>query len=325
MMMNLYLLLAGYGIFQTDCLFFIFLLLLKPFGVIMYKVNYDTESYGDILNIIEKESYLSGSTLIRSKKTPTGFFFSKNAFGHIESPSAYNITEFKITIVTTLKYYEYLTKKDDIQFLEKPANPIVTKSCDTVKVYQRYGTYSDFSYVYLKLSLKGLTPYPEQQPIVDGIASEFSTTNRLTVFIEGVPCSGKSSIGYLLAKRIGAVYCHSFNPTDPGDTFSYLVSRLRRDDDDNSIPMIVVLEEVDVILQKIHTNTLLLNDRIPTSVKDKSSWTSFLDDMLFYQNVILILTSNRSKKEIDEMDSAYLRKGRIHKCYRMETPIHLPD
>jgi hypothetical protein len=318
----MYLLLAGFGLFQYERLFFALMLLLKPFNIVMYRINYDTESYGNIINILEKESYLSASTLTRSKRTPTGFFFSKNAIGHIESPSAYNVNEFKITIITTLKYYQYLTQKDEVEFMSPPTEPVVTKSSDVVKVYQRHGIYSDFSYIYLKLSLKGLLPLPQQEPIVEDITSEFSNTNKLTVFISGIPCSGKSSIGYLLAKKIGAIYCHSFNPTDPGDTFSYLVSRIRRDDDlDKFVPIVVVLEEVDVILTKIHNGTLTLNDRVPTSVKDKSSWTAFLDDMFFYQNIIMVLTSNKSKEEIDELDPAYLRKGRIHQYHRMNTPI----
>ncbi len=327
MMMNVYWLLAGYGMFQFESLLFIILLLLKPFGVIMYKINYDTESYGNILNIIDKESNISGSSLIRSKKTPTGFFFSKNAIGHIESPCSYNTSEFKITIITTLKYYEYLTKKDDIQFLDTTPSTPSTPPSDVVKIYQRHGTYAEFSYIYLKLDLKGLSPYPEQKPIIDEIASDFSVTNKLSVFIEGVPCSGKSSVGYLLAKQLGAAYCHSFNPSDPGDTLSYVVSRIRRDDAEYSIvsPIIIVLEEIDVILHKIHHNTLELNNRIPTSVKDKSSWASFLDDMILYPNMILILTSNKSKEEIDAMDSAYLRKGRIHRYFKMNTPIQIPD
>jgi len=39
--------------------------------------------------------------------------------------------------------------------------------------------------------------------------------------------------------------------------------------------------------------------------------------MIFYKNVIFILTSNESKESLDALDPAYLRKGRIDATYEM--------
>jgi ATP-dependent 26S proteasome regulatory subunit len=46
--------------------------------------------------------------------------------------------------------------------------------------------------------------------------------------------------------------------------------------------------------------------------------------MIFYKNIVLILTSNESKDHIDKMDPAYLRKGRIDETYSMmeQLPIN---
>ena len=68
---------------------------------------------------------------------------------------------------------------------------------------------------------------------------------------------------------------------------------------------------------------IVQNPKISTCVRDKSSWTTFLDDMVFHPNVILILTSNTPKKELDKLDTAYIRKGRIDLFYNMDTPILL--
>jgi len=94
-------------------------------------------------------------------------------------------------------------------------------------------------------------------------------------------------------------------------------------DEDNTVPAIIVLEEVDTIIKAIHTNTVKLNKEVPTSIYNKSTWATFLDDMIFYKNVILILTSNESKESIDSLDPAYLRKGRIHATYSMNYPLQV--
>jgi hypothetical protein len=39
--------------------------------------------------------------------------------------------------------------------------------------------------------------------------------------------------------------------------------------------------------------------------------------MFLYKNVILLLTSNTPKSEIDKLDCAYLREGRVHAAYSM--------
>jgi ATP-dependent Clp protease ATP-binding subunit ClpA len=46
--------------------------------------------------------------------------------------------------------------------------------------------------------------------------------------------------------------------------------------------------------------------------------------MIFYNNVILILTSNITKEAIDKMDEAYLRKGRVTEYYSMLNKINIP-
>ena len=46
-----------------------------------------------------------------------------------------------------------------------------------------------------------------------------------------------------------------------------------------------------------------------------------MDDMIFYK-IIIIFTSNTSKNDIDKMDTAYLRKGRIDECFNMDTPFN---
>jgi hypothetical protein len=88
-------------------------------------------------------------------------------------------------------------------------------------------------------------------------------------------------------------------------------------------PIVIVMEETDVIIDAVHNECIVKHVEMPTLIHNKTSWSTFLDDMVFYKGVILILTSNTSKDEIDKMDKSYLRDGRIHRSYNMSTPISL--
>jgi len=232
------------------------------------------------------------------------------------------MNDLRITIITTPKYFDYLTKRKEVTIGgENETKKIVNPESTNIYIYNRFGEYSNFGYSRLLLNLKNLEPLLCQEPIVDEIITNYKRKEQLVVFIDGIPCSGKSSIGYLVAKQIGASFCHTFNPTVPGDNFHNLISQIRDNGNTDQSPIVVVLEEVDILLHNIHNNKVVENPKISTSVKDKSSWCSFLDDMFIYQNIVLIMTSNKSKNDIDTLDPAYLRKGRVNLYFTMNTPI----
>ena len=75
------------------------------------------------------------------------------------------------------------------------------------------------------------------------------------------------------------------------------------------------------MIQKIREGRVMRNDHIPTDVHDKTTWSNFLDDMVFFNNVILILTSNTPKKVIDEWDSSFLRPGRVSMALELSKSV----
>lgn len=291
---------------------YIIMLFLSFFHIKYYIICENRELTSVILKKISP-SIISPFIRHVDKDVPFGYFIGLNYIGNIKK-------DHEIHLITTpsmfkkLIYVPYISihhvNKEEVK--EEMIESIIT-------VYIRKGTYKNMYYTPFKMNLTHITPLGEQPKIVNEILNIYKKLGRATIFLNGVTCAGKSSIGYLLAKELKGIYCHTFNPTEPGDQLSTLIADVEKDDK----PFIIVLEEVDIMIQAIHENKLKKHVEIPISIYNKSTWSSFLDDMIFYKNVILILTSNTSKNDIDKLDESYLRNGRIHASYSMKTKIDI--
>ena len=121
----------------------------------------------------------------------------------------------------------------------------------------------------------------------------------------------------LLAKQIGASYCDTWKPTDPGDSLSKVYSTISPDKEK---PLVLVLEECDKILFDILSGNIQPHKHIPIQIREKCDWNGMLDkttDLGFYPHLILILTSNVPIEKINEKDKSLLRQGRIDKSYHI--------
>jgi Cdc6-like AAA superfamily ATPase len=106
----------------------------------------------------------------------------------------------------------------------------------------------------------------------------------------------------------------TFNPTEPGDT---MIQLIRDTEPDEQSPLIIMLDEADIMIRKITEHLIQPHKNIPIMVYDKISFNRFMDDMMFYHNVILIMTSNEPKENIDAIDNSFLRKGRIDESFTL--------
>jgi hypothetical protein len=295
------------------------ILFLLQFVDIRYYIIYgEKDTFREICKNIEKETYVASYKHSNGRDSPGGHFIGWSCIGYFETLEKYEDSE-KIRIITTTKFYKKILQIKEVEYVNSFTEEKVVPS--KIYVYNRTGSYKNFYYERMSLNIGNITPLGQQEEILDSISDIYDRQNRATIFIHGVSCAGKSSIGYLLAKKYKGRFCHSFNPIDAGDQISSLI-RIMQDDDSNA-PVIIVLEEVDTIIKAIHTNSVKINKEVPTSIYNKSTWSTFLDDMIFYKNVILILTSNDSKESIDALDTAYLRKGRIHETYTMNYALPL--
>lgn len=305
------------------------LLVLKQYNIHRFTIPNDKELIKPVIKRLEKECTCTDTALTKGfKKTMSGWFWSPKIVGHVSYDTYGDV---KIRFLTTNVYFEYLIQPLEESFeMYKPSNePEITdeskKEASKISVFSRYGSYKDFSYSRVFFNVTTLEPILGQGKVVSDAVQVFKKKRQCSVFIEGPPCSGKSSVGYLIAKELAGAFCNTFNPTEPGDTLSGAISRIQdwlRDDD---IPIVILVDEVDSMLKKIHANEVKLNNDTPTLVYDKPSWSKFTDNLRFYKNVVMIFTSNTSKSEIDKLDSSYLRIGRIDVYHILDSPIYQED
>lgn len=169
----------------------------------------------------------------------------------------------------------------------------------------------------------GIVPWvPEprdwQVDAVDAIISTYTSRtnhNNAAVLVTSPPGKGKSTIAVQVAQRLDGRFCKSFNPTDPGDSLSILVRETRPS---LNSPLVILIDEVDQMLIRVHANLVPMHKNAHTQVKDKCGWNTLLDDIANQTKyVILIMTSNLSRNAIAAMlgdDPSYLRDGRVHMC-----------
>lgn len=185
-----------------------------------------------------------------------------------------------------------------------------------ITFYEREGTYQDFNYYQLKINFK-YEPKTNQLEIVNKIINFSKTKSSFSVLISGLPGSGKSMIPLFVSEKIGSYIIDSFNPTDPGDNISKIISDINPQ---KNKKLIIVLEEVDIIINILHKNLCKNNNKVPIPIATKQDWNKFLDkiDRNIYNNIILIMTSNKSIDHFNELDPSYLREGRLHMSFTLD-------
>jgi hypothetical protein len=185
------------------------------------------------------------------------------------------------------------------------------------RLVDRTGPYTWIGYA------EGIVPWvPEprdwQIEAMESILSVYnsrSNHNNATILVTSAPGRGKSTIAMQVAKHLKTKFCMSFNPTDPGDSFTNLIRETRPT---ATTPLVILLDEVDQMLLEVHTGKVQKHKNIHTEVTDKRGWCGMLDYVANQSRfVILIMTSNMSRSAITAMmgdDHAYLRDGRVHLC-----------
>ena len=283
-------------------------LIIQVFGIKLYRIIDERKT--DV--ILRKLKVISANSVYyNSEFKPHSLFFSWYCIGNIYLTEINRRMITEIYIITTKEYIDNLMKdpQDEIISLKGDSSKKIT-------IYNRRGNFYHLSYEESSFSFNK-NIMPNQNTIVHAIIKFYRDYNYCTSFISGAPGSGKTTIAYFLAKELNGCICKTFNPTDPGDEIIELIRTVNPTPDK---PLIVLLDEIDIMISKIHDNKIDTHKNVPVPVRSKTDFNRFLDDIEIHcKNTIFILTSNLSKDVIDANtnDKSYLRDGRVNRYFTL--------
>jgi gluconate kinase len=293
-----------------------FLLFFKIFGINYYIIRKDDEKTRAIAKILQNTSINSITLFQCGNFHPDGFFINFDCAGYYNYVNLYDGISAEIYILTTASYLKKLieNEKPSISFTDNSTSSKPLLTTKTTTIYLRAGAYTNIYYTRLRVYINDLEPMGQQGDIVDSICKRFTEKRRGVFFIYGVSGAGKSTVGILVANKLNGTFCHTFNPTDPGDTLQHI---LRDSDPMDDRPTIIVLEEVNTLIHAVDEGSIQQHKNITTCIRNKITYNTFIDDLKLYKNVLFIMTSNETKESIDSLDPCYLRKGRVYEYYSM--------
>jgi hypothetical protein len=293
--------------------------LLRLCGIHYYIVCKDDEKTRALTKTLQKTTFNSITLFQCGNFYPSGCFIHWKCAGYYNYTCSFDNTAGEIHIFTSPAYFQTLFDKEKVSISFSDTKSIVDETQamsneQSMTIYSRVGSYTHIFYTRLRIDISDLKPRGQQSEVVDSICKTFAEKRRGVFFIHGVSGVGKSTIGLIVANRLNGTFCHTFNPTDPGDTIQIL---LRETEPTLDHPTIILLEEINISIDSVHNGTTYRHKDITTCINSKSTYNTFFDDLILYKNVVIILTSNESKESIDLMDPCYLRKGRVDEYYSM--------
>ena len=235
--------------------------------------------------------------------------------------SAYG-DHYDIWMIATATSFETLTRENARPLPATPlvdgvatATTVVTKA---MTVFDRIGSFTHVWFKRRNITLPDVEPRPDQTAVLDAICAHQERKAHTVVFLHGPPGSGKSMIGVMLARRLGAAYCNTLKPWQPGDTLAELYAEAEPTAEK---PLVLAFDEFDGALMAIHVG-IPPHKSVPISIGDKAGWNKFMDeiDRGMYPHLVLVLTSNRDPAFVRALDTSYIREGRVDLTFAVTTP-----
>ena len=277
-------------------------ILLKLFRIHLFKVTGD--------KVLKFKNNIYCSSIIADDE-PYGLIFGKYYIGYVEYTYVNSSFEWVLHIITTKSIYNKLFYKQ-LHTIESQPN---IDNNNVIKFYEREGAFYNLKYNYRIVEFDKFKPKLNQTKIIHSIIQYYNTNKNAIILIYGPINTGKSMISLLLANKLkkysSVNLIDTFNPTDPGDNFGKIYSKISPDLHN---PLIIVIDEIDIIINKLHNNTINNHKDQPIQIKNKSEWNLFFDrfDRKLYPYVIFIMTTNKSLSYFDQLDDSYFRNGRIN-------------
>lgn len=268
----------------------------------------------DIIITICKNTIFS--SLRNDCDEPLGIIFGSKFIGHI---AEYDNRSKVIYLLCGNKQLEMLKKKNN------SSEVVDNDTKEPIICYTRRQPRYEWTY-YKRVMLKyhhNFLITDEQQKTIDDITYEYKTSHNhnFTCLITGPSGTGKSTVSFLVAQSLAGFLCNTYSPTSPGDTLLEMYSAVGPS---INKPLVVIINEVDVLLEQIKKNKIVQHKNCPIEVHNKSTWNNLFDsiDVGMYPFMIVILTSNKPySKIVEDGDNSYLRKGRINCSYHFTEKV----
>lgn len=235
----------------------------------------------------------------------------------------FSYTDTEVWLICTQKYKNIILKENIlIEDKKKDSNTIedIKKKEDltTVEILIKNTIYCETRYFKKTISPNIHNLTDEQKNINNYIINHYNKHNKGVFYIHGSSGLGKTYLTLTIAMQLNGMYCNTYKPTDPGDSFHSLHNFVEPTKDN---PLIVILDEFDILIKKIHENKIEYHKYYSKEIYDKNSWNQFLDNFDYfnlYPYTILILCSNKDPNYINNLDKSYIRLGRIDKYFNIK-------
>jgi hypothetical protein len=224
---------------------------------------------------------------------------------------------YSIYLIATDESYRNLTKANDEKDVcnISDINGVKIAAMKKLTIFERTGSYSN-PWFRRRERDAGYTSRSSQTGIIQGIIAHHKKVRHTVVYIHGPPCTGKSMIGILVANELGSSFCNTLKPWQPGDMLSTVYNEA---EPTVNKPLVIVFDEIDTVIMKIHEEGIVRHNKITTAVTDKPGWNHMLDEIQrgMYPDLIVIMTSNKGPEMIDAIDKSYIRQGRVDMTFEM--------
>ena len=300
---------------------------LLMFIPILFGIRLETYSSKDDLSTIDqikdeiKKQYLISSMLIHQagkKAMPTGIVLGKwfqfIAFVKTSDSEQWNASkDYDIFIITL--WYNCFSKKLSSSIDEKSNDEeikIVNKKLIKSSAHLSSGWDEK---PYILFDKPTIIQYDICKKIIENCCNSKANGNPfgIVVLLSGKPGLGKSMIVEFLSHMLNGLYCNSFIPTREGQ---HLQEILKRANPTEEKPFIFEFPEFDKIMDITRYDAKKDKPKSQwyySNIFDKASYNRFFDCLDKLENVITVLTTNLSIKELDsKYDPALTRFGRIH-------------
>jgi hypothetical protein len=257
---------------------------------------YCTIDKNTILKISKK---IEHSAMRSEQYDPAGFFFGYVYCGYITEINPEGVQT--LYCVCSPNQFGKFTNNDSAKLGEK-----------CIKLYTRTGgNYYHIRYKSNNFTCSNFVPRNNQNEILEDVVSYYKNNNRCVLMLTGEPGTGKSFMGILIAKELNGSICKTYKPSEPGDCLRNLYDTVKPTE---ASPLIVMIDEFDLVIDMIHKKEIECHETIPIEVRNKTAWNTILDDinLNIYPFIIVVLTSNLDKMTIiNTYEQSYIRPGRV--------------